>query len=204
MSANTSSSVVSAGTRSPLLLTAKSSLLAIIDVQEKLFPSINDRESLLKNLRFLLDAAQTLNVRAVLTEQYPKGLGPTVGELSGHPAIAARLDKLRFSAAEVLCERERFDIGSSPAPAQVVLAGIESHVCIQQTALDLISQGIAVFVAADAVGSRQTIDHQQSLRRMEAAGVIVTTVESIAFEWCEVAGTELFRTLSRLIRTRDC
>lgn len=187
----------------PLLLTPNRSRLVVVDVQEKLFPSIYDCEQLLKNIRFLLDVAEILKVRTVLTEQYPKGLGSTVSELSGHPVIAARLEKVRFSAAAVLRESERFDAVASQEPAQVVLAGIETHICVQQTALDLVSQGIRVFLASDAVGSRHPNDHAQSLRRMESAGVIVTTAESIAFEWCEVAGTEQFKALSRLVKNRD-
>ncbi len=194
--------VPSSASRSPLLLTPERSRLVIIDVQEKLFPSISDHDQLLKNIRFLLDVARILNVRSILTEQYPKGLGPTVSELCGHSAIAARLEKLRFSAAEVLCESEQLDIRSSSAPVQILLAGIETHICVQQTALDLISRNISVFLACDASGSRYTADHFQSVRRMEAAGVIVTTVESIAFEWCESAGIEQFRSLSRLVRNR--
>lgn len=204
MSANSEITVNSSISRSPLLLTPNRSQLVVIDVQEKLLPSIHGREQLLKNIRFLMDAAEILRVRTVLTEQYPKGFGPTVSELSGHPVIAARLEKTRFSAAEVLRQSEQFDTVSSPEPIQVVLAGIETHVCVQQTALDLVSQGIAVFIASDAVGSRHPNDHVQSLRRMESAGVIVTTAESIAFEWCEVAGTEQFKALSRLVKTRDC
>ncbi len=203
MTANPDPIVVTSVSRSPLLLNADRSRLVIVDVQEKLFPSIHDREQLLKNIRFLLDAAEILNVRTVLTEQYPKGLGPTVSELSGHPVIAARLEKIRFSAAEVLRQSEQFDTVSSPEPIQVVLAGIETHVCVLQTALDLVSQGIAVFIASDAVGSRHPIDHTHCLRRMESAGVILTTAESIAFEWCEAAGTEQFKALSRLVRNRD-
>jgi len=195
-------SVSPACVRSPLLLTADRSRLVIIDVQEKLFPSINDRESLLMNLRFLLDAAEILKIRTILTEQYPKGLGRTVGELSGHPVITTRLEKIRFSAAQRLLQSEQFDTISLQQPLQVVLAGIETHICVQQTALDLLSHGVAVFLASDASGSRRAIDHVQSLRRMESAGVIVTTVESIAFEWCGVAGTEQFKALSRLVKSR--
>jgi nicotinamidase-related amidase len=191
------------GWRSPLLLCPERSLLVVVDVQEKLLPAISDSASILANIRFLLDAAQILNVRTVITEQYPKGLGPTLTELSVHPVISARLEKLRFSAAEVLRESGEFRTPAPAAPLQLVLTGIETHVCVQQTALDLISQGVTVTLATDAVGSRRLPDHVQSLRRMEVAGVTLTTVESIAFEWCEAAGTERFKALSRLIKTRD-
>ena len=203
MATDSSAIVPRSISRSSLLLTPDRSRLVVIDVQEKLLPAINDREPLVKNIRFLLNAAEILKVRTVLTEQYPKGLGQTVSELSCHPVINARLEKIRFSAAEVLRQSESFVSDASKEPVQVVLVGIETHVCVQQTALDLLSQGVMVYLASDAVGSRHSIDHAQSLRRMEAAGVTVTTVESIAFEWCEAAGTEQFKALSRLVRARD-
>lgn len=200
MAIDSDAQVASQSSRSPLLLAPARSRLVIIDVQEKLLPFISSHDQLLKNIRFLLDAAEILRIRTVLTEQYPKGLGSTTTELSGHPVIADRLEKIHFSAAQALRESKHID--SALEPVQVVLAGIETHICVQQTALDLMSQGIAVFLAADAVGSRQANDHLQSLRRMEAAGAIVTTIESIAFEWCAVAGTEQFKALSRLVRNR--
>ena len=86
---------------------------------------------------------------------------------------------------------------------QIVLAGIESHICVQQTALELIQKGFQVFVAADGVGSRYADDHQWALHRMAEAGVIITTAEAIAFEWCERAGNDTFKALSRLVRDRD-
>lgn len=203
MSTHPALPVPSFGRRSPMLLTAERSRLVVIDVQEKLLPAISDQDQLLKNIRFLLDAAEILSVRTILTEQYPKGLGATVDALSGHPVIATRLEKLRFSAADVLRESIGNENASALKPLQIVLAGIETHVCVQQTALDLVAEGIMVFLASDATGSRHSADQLQSLRRMEAAGVIVTTVESIAFEWCEAAGTEQFKALSRLVKNRD-
>lgn len=182
--------------RSPLLSVPQSQLV-VIDVQERLLPVIRDHLSVAASIRFLLDVAAILQVSAVVTEQYPKGLGPTVALLRNHPSTVATLEKLKFSAAATLQEHPR--LGAQ----QIVLAGIETHICVQQTALELCDKGFQVFVAADGVGSRHAIDHQWALHRMADAGVIITTAEAIAFEWCERAGTDSFKALSRLVRDRD-
>lgn len=179
------------------ILSVQRSQLVVIDVQERLLPVIRDQRSVVKSICFLLDAAAILQVSTFVTEQYPKGLGPTVELLHNHPATVAMLEKLKFSAAEKLQEHPRF------RGPQIVLAGIETHICVQQTALELFEKGFQVFVAADCVGSRNADDHQWALHRMAEVGVIITTAEAIAFEWCERAGNDSFRTLSRLVRDRD-
>lgn len=189
------------------LLSAEHSQLVVIDVQEKLLPAICHQHNIVSAIRFLMDAAAILKVSAILTEQYPKGLGPTVESLRNHPATARTLEKLRFSAAEVLMHDAWSLQASNPTtiqiPSQVVLAGIETHVCVQQTALDLRKRGFEVFVAADCVGSRFSEDRDWGLHRMADAGVIITTGEAVAFEWCERADHDRFRILSRIIRERD-
>jgi len=189
------------------LLSAEQSLLVVIDVQERLVPVIQGWEKLTASIRFLMDAAAILTVPVIVTEQYPKGLGPTVELIRNHPATILTLEKLRFSAAETLISNawgaEQATRMARPIPEQIVLVGIESHVCVQQTALELRDEGLNVFVAADCIGSRHAEDHDAALRRMAAAGVTVTTAESIAFEWCGEAGSDRFKTLSRLVRDRD-
>ncbi len=190
------------------LLSAKNSHLVVIDVQEKLLPNIGNPAKITANIRFLMDAAAILDVPVVVTEQYPKGLGPTAEPLRSHPAVSNTLEKLRFSAAETLMAGvSALEISEATVAVrgarQIVLAGIETHVCVQQTALELKERGFQVFVAADCVGSRFPEDHHWGIQRMTIAGVIVTTAEAIAFEWCELAGHERFKTLSRLIRDRD-
>ena len=177
-------------------LTAANSQLVVIDVQARLLPVIQDHQSVAATIRFLLDAAAIMQVSAVVTEQYPKGLGPTVELLRNHPATVATIEKLRFSAADEL-------LNSGVRANQVVLAGIESHICVQQTALELQSRGIQVFVAVDCIGSRHADDALRAIDRMDRAGVVISTAEAIAYEWCERAGTECFKTLSRLVRERD-
>ena len=184
------------------MLSPGRSRLVVVDVQERLLPSIEHGTQILQSLRFLLDAARILNVRTIVTEQYPKGLGPTVAEIATHAAITSRLEKLRFSAAEVLSDAGELDRTDDADPPQIVLVGIETDICVQQTAADLIAQGCDVFLALDASGSRHAIDAQTAVHRMRTSGVVITTVESIAFEWCEVAGSEQFKALSQLVKDR--
>ena len=178
------------------LLSRDESRLLIIYMQEKILPVINDQEAVLANCLKLIEVANILNVPATATEQYPKGLGATV------PAIAERLpdrpEKIEFSCLNCL------DWNSSASDPEgrfkVVVAGIESHVCVLQTVLDLLSQGFRVFVAADAVGSRKPLDREIALQRMASSGAVITTTESVLFEWCERAGTAEFKEISRLVR----
>ena len=190
------------------LLLPQLSQLVVIDVQEKLLPAICEPHKLSSAIRFLMDAAAILQISAIITEQYPKGLGPTVAPLRQHAATIRTLEKIQFSAAQTLINGAWAAETSEtavpvPGPSQIVLVGIETHVCVQQTALELCHQGFQVFVAADCVGSRFPDDHQWGLHRMGQAGVIVTTAEAIAFEWCGRAGTDRFKALSGLIRNRD-
>ena len=176
------------------LLSVPLSQFVVIDVQERLLPVIQDHQKIAASIRFLMDSAALLRVSTFVSEQYPKGLGPTVELLRNHSATVTTFEKLKFSAAEALtrCKVE-----------QIVLAGIETHICVQQTALELFQMGYQVFVPADCVGSRNIDDHQWALQRMAHAGVIITTAEAIAFEWCERAGNASFKTLSRRVRDRD-
>ncbi len=172
------------------------SALLVIDVQQKLVPAIRDGERVAFNVRRLVDGARLLGVAVTASEQYPKGLGPTL------PQIAERLEgqpteKMSFSAggrSEIFADLLARDIHT------VLVCGIETHVCVQQTVLDLLTSHWRVFVAVDAVGSRFAVDHETSLRRMEAAGAVPTTTESVLFEWCETAEHPHFKQISRLVR----
>lgn len=183
--------------RSHELLSFADSQLVVIDVQDKLVPHIPHCDGLVANCLKLVRAAGVFNIPCQVTEQYPRGLGRTVPEL--RDVLPAPLDKVRFSSAEVLLQA---DCVSYAERDQIVLVGIEAHVCVQQTALDLLTQGLRVHVVADAVASRNTYDWKVALRRMADAGVAITTTESVMFEWCEVAGTDEFKQISRLITGR--
>ncbi|MBA3315908.1 MAG: hydrolase [Planctomycetota bacterium] len=191
--------------RSRDLLSPAESLLFVVDVQERLLPHIIDHDAVTSNCVRLLRAAALFKVPVTLTEQYPKGLGLTVSPiaslLAGEDAIpATRAEKLRFSGAEATgwpAAGERTD-----SRHQVVLAGIETHICILHTALDLLSMGYRVYVAVDAAGSRHRIDREIALARLRDSGAIVTTTESVLFEWCETAESDQFKSLRDLVATR--
>jgi hypothetical protein len=184
--------------RSPELLSRHESRLLIVDVQEKLVPMIAGIYRMLANCRMLLQGAKILGVPAFVTEQYPKGLGKTVPQLAELLDPAA--EKLRFSCAEVL------DWGVATAQPdnrfQIVVAGIEAHVCVLQTVLDLLGSGFQVYVAADAVSSRDEFDRRIAFDRMSAGGATIVTTESVLFEWCEQSGTPEFKQISQLIKDR--
>lgn len=183
--------------RSPDLLCAAESLLLVVDMQERLLPRIDNTALVQKQCEKLLRAAEIFDVPACLTEQYPGGLGSTIPELVAAAPPRERPEKIRFSGALATGwprAAERDD-----ARTQVVIGGIETHICVLQTALDLLSWGYRVHVAADAVGSQRTSDHEPALRRLRDAGVTITTTESVLFEWCEEAGTERFRRMRELL-----
>lgn len=177
----------------PMRLTPSSSLLAVIDVQERLLAAMSDADRVVARCTRLADAARILGVQAVLAEQYPKGLGPTPAALAAILPPAAT--KMSFSC----CGCSGFTAALTPETGAVVLAGLETHVCITQTALDLLARGLGVFVAVDAVASRHAIDHEVALRRLEGAGAVLTTTEAVVFEWCRSAEHPQFQKIRRLV-----
>ena len=182
--------------RNSELFSHRHSRLLLIDLQEKLVPVIADRENLLARCRLLAQGAQILGVPIHATEQYPKGLGATLPEIAEF--VVERPAKVRFSCSECLG-------WGPPAPEdrfQIVVAGIETHVCVQQTVLDLLALGYQVQVPVDAVSSRHDLDREVAIRRMELSGATITTAEAVLFEWCEVAGTPEFKAISKLVTGR--
>lgn len=181
--------------RSPELMSADDTGLLVVDVQEKLIGLITGHERIVWNIRRLLDGAKVLGVSAAATEQYPQGLGKMV------PDLAQRLtkipDKLSFSCGA--CP-EIFQQWNERGISRVLVAGIEAHVCVQQTVLDLLATGRRVYVAIDAIGSRHEVDFQTALRRMDSAGATLTTTEAALFEWCRQSGTPQFKQISQLVR----
>src|SRR5260370_23313154 len=171
--------------------------LLVIDVQEKLVPLIPASGGLIRNIAFLIDAARVLEMPVQATEQYPKGLGATVGELAQR--LPERPNKVAFSCCTISSVVDNFRRAARP---KLLLGGIETHVCVQQTALDLLALGFRVYVPADGVASRFALDHEQALRRLENAGAIVTTCESAVFDWIRAARTPHFKEISRLVQER--
>jgi nicotinamidase-related amidase len=181
--------------RSGELMSADDTGLLVVDVQEKLIGLLPGHQRLVWNIRRLLDAAAVLGVPVLASEQYPQGLGPTVEPLASR--LPERVAKQAFSCcgADQLAAR----LIALELPKWLVV-GIEAHVCVQQTVLDLLAGGYRVYVAADAVGSRFDVDFQMALQRMTAAGATLTTTEAAMFEWCEQAGTPQFKQISQLVR----
>lgn len=181
--------------RSPELIHAQDSVVVVVDVQEKLLPHIHKCEQLERNVGRLVQGANLANVPVLSTEQYPQGLGATVGSIAGlldKPSC----EKLSFSCMG--CEQFRESLAATER-RKVLLCGMETHICVQQTAFDLLSAGYCVFLVVDAIGSRSPGDCEVALRRMETGGAVVATVEMCLFEWCERAGTELFKSVRKLI-----
>lgn len=187
--------------RSPEILNRRSSRLLIIDVQEKLVAALDelDRNRLLEACQVLGAGARLLEVPVTATEQYPSGLGETVPGLID--LAGSRTAKKRFSgvdstgwptAAEATDDRY-----------QIVVAGMETHVCVLQTVLDLLASGYQTYVVADAVAGRRELDHRLALDRMANSGAILTTAESVLFEWCETAEAPEFKQLSALVKSRN-
>lgn len=181
--------------RSPLLMDRSESVVLVVDLQERLVAAQPEGERIVWNSRRLLDAAAALGVSCSGTEQVPAKLGPTVAALAAR--IPAAVAKSAFSAAA--CD-ELVDFWSDVGVRHVVIAGIETHVCVAQTALDLLAAGFEPRVVVDAVGSRFAVDHETALRRLEGAGVVLTTTEAAMFEWCERADDDAFRAVSALAK----
>lgn len=183
-----------------MLARAADSVLVMVDIQERLIAAMIPaaRQAVIRNSRTLIQAAACLGVPVLATEQYPKGLGPTVPELIEVLRAGARpLEKTCFSCAGA----ESFVAAvSASGRSQLVLAGLEAHVCVLQSALELRGPGREVFVVEDACCSRQMANHANAMYRLRAAGVVVTNTESVLFEWLRDARHEHFKAISALLR----
>lgn len=174
------------------LLAAKNAMLVVIDFQAKLMPAIHDGETVLLNAGRLAEAARLLDVPAVLTEQYPRGLGTTVPELAG---VAPAVAKMSFDA----CGEPAF-LEAVAGDRELVVCGCEAHVCVGQTVLTLLEHRRRVVVVADAIGSRAPQSRAIALKRMASHGAEIVTTEMVLFEWLGSAEHPQFRTISKLIR----
>lgn len=176
-----------------MLMHSERSTLLLVDLQERLYPAIDDGEGVLEASLWLTRLALRLDVPVICTEQYPQGLGPTLPALRGLLADQCLVEKIHFSA---VVEGGLLRVAGGDR-AQFVVAGTEAHVCVQQTVLDLIAAGRRVFVVKDAVGSRRSTDKDLALERMRAHGADIVSREMVAFEWLGQAGTDIFRQISR-------
>ena len=175
------------------MLDRGSTLLVVIDAQEAFRPAVLDFDQVVRNTATLVQGARILGVPVVVTEQYPKGLGRTVPEVAEHLNGVEPIEKTCFSA-------ERADGFDDHGCRQALVCGIEAHVCVSQTVHDLLDRGLEVHVARDAVSSRTEENREVGIRRMEAAGAIVTSVETALFELLGAAGTDEFKQVQALVK----
>ena len=173
------------------VLRRESTALVVVDVQEAFRKAIDDFAATAHAASVLLQAARILGVPAVVTEQYPKGLGASVEELGLQDEPV--LEKTVFAASQA----DGFDLGGR---AQALVCGIEAHVCVHQTVQDLLGQGVEVHVCADAVASRDPRNRDLALQRAERDGAVLTSVEMALLELCERAGTPEFKAVQGLIK----
>ncbi len=180
---------------SPLLLHRARTTLLVIDVQQAFAKAVRDFDALVDRVVILARAARILDVPVVVTEQYPRGLGETVAPLVEHLDGVPRLPKTVFSAARA----DGFAL--DPQRDQVLVCGIEAHVCVNQTVCDLrAGQGRQVHVVTDAVSSRTAEDRAVGLAKMERAGALPTSTEAAVFELIGAAGSDEFRAIQALVR----
>lgn len=180
-----------------MLLSAERSVLLLVDLQERLLPAIAEAPRVIRNGGILLEAARELQVPVLASEQYPRGLGPTVPDLARRLPAGSTVEKLAFACTGEPAFVTR--LGQLDRP-QIVVAGVEAHVCVLQTALGLQAAGYAPAVVADAVSSRAPASVEQALARLRANGIETVTTEMVIFEWLGRAGTPAFKAVSALIR----
>lgn len=174
------------------------SQLVVIDMQEKLASAMpaDAMQSVTKNCGVLAQAAALLNVPSVITEQYPQGLGATLPEIKQHFQDVRTIAKTAFSA----CGESKFNQQLQRENPYIILVGMEAHICVLQTALDLLKAEKTVFVVEDAILSRMPANKANAIARLQQAGAVITNTESVIFEWLGNANHEAFKALSKLIR----
>jgi nicotinamidase-related amidase len=181
----------------PETLTADNTILVAIDFQERLFPVMHEKEKLLKNVLKLIQGAQVLNIPVILTEQYPKGLGPTLPEIKELLPDVQPIEKTCFNC----CDEDNFSKALEKSKRKkVLICGIEAHICVYQTAMALLRTSYEVQVVADCVSSRDPENKTVALFRMGSAGASPTTVEMALFEILKVAKGDAFKAISNIVK----
>lgn len=183
----------------PASLTREDSLLLVVDVQERLFAAMDPehRERVARNIKILAVAAKRLGLPLMATEQYPKGLGHTLPEIKDSLGDVAPIEKVSFSCCGTHGFTEQL---TAAGKAQIILTGMEAHVCVLLTALDLLASGYAVHVVADAVCSRSRENWRIALNQLRQANAIVTSTETVLFQLLRRADTEDFKALQPLVK----
>ena len=179
------------------MLTTENTVLIVIDIQEKLTRVMHQKEYFLENLKKLIRGVQVLGIPIILTEQNPRGLGATVPEVAGLVPGLQPIAKFSFSC----CGDPRFTQELAALNRkQVLLAGIETHVCVYQTTPDLLNQGYQVQIVADAVASRTGENKDIGLERMKSEGASLTSTETVLFELLKVAEGTVFKEISKIVK----
>lgn len=177
-------------------LNREDTLLLIIDIQERLAPAVRKEREVIENNRILIETANTFNMPVVVTEQYPKGLGATVEEIKEKLQDARIFEKVSFTA----CTGEVMEAIEGYGRKKIIITGMETHVCVLQTARDLLDRGYQVFLVVDGVSSRTKENYKNSLELMRDMGALISNTETIVFDLLKKAGTAEFKALSKLIK----
>lgn len=179
------------------ILNKDNSILVIVDIQDKLAVVMSQKEKVTNNCLHLIEAAKLLNIPVIVTEQYPKGLGPTVNEIKEALPRYEPLEKVTFDC----CKRDGFlQKIASLRKTHIILTGMETHVCILQTCLGLLDKGYFVHLVSDAVCSRKKDDYKTGRKMMHDAGAVITCTETVLFQLLEKAGTQEFKAISKRIK----
>lgn len=181
------------------IINREDTVLLVVDIQERLFAAMKEkvRKNLLKNTEILIETANIYNIPIIVSEQYRKGLGPTMEELAKKIKDTDFLEKLHFDCMK---EETLSDTLTGTGKNTIIIAGIEAHVCVFQTALTLLKRGKKVIIASDAVGSRRKHDWMTALNTLSAAGAVIYPTETISFMILEKAGTPEFKQLAPLFK----
>lgn len=178
-------------------VTAEDSLCLVIDVQEKLLPAMDAGEATLSRIHRLIDGLKILGLPFLLSEQYPKGLGPTVPSVKERLADVPVMAKVAFSCCD---DPALLEALLASGRKNIIVCGVEAHVCVQQTVVDLAALEFRPVVVADCVTSRRADDRALALERVRSEGAVVTGSESLLFELTRTAGTDTFKAISRLVK----
>ncbi len=183
--------------RNPKILDRRKTVLLVVDIQEKILNVMQHKERVVENTIKLIKGFKLLDVPVYYTEQYPQGLGETEATIKKELENIQAIQKMSFScygAEDLFYEFKKKNF------TQIVVCGIETHVCIQQTVLDLLANNFQVNLPADAVSSRKNLDYEIALRRMEKNGAEITTTESVLFELLNVCGTQEFKDILKIVK----
>lgn len=171
------------------------SVLVVVDLQEKLMKVMPNREEVVKNTLILMELANQFQIPVIVTEQYPKGLGPTVPEIASQLKGNRLLEKIAYSACPELVNELK-----ATGRSQVLLVGSETHICVYQTVRDLLAAEFKVQVPCDAVCSRRSLNHENGLSLMRELGAVITNTETLVFDMLKRAGTKEFKVMSPLVK----